>query len=65
MKLTHCKKCHTKLKEGSALVNRLGGNPDFIGTKEVVTLSYNGKADLKSVLKCPKCGQSYTMGKNE
>lgn len=54
-----CPRCKGgNMKEGKALQNQLSGIPDFIGSKEVVTVSYSGDAKLITVLKCNACGHS-------
>ena len=49
------------MKKGIALQERMGGMPDFIGSKEIITMSPSGNSDLVPVWKCPKCGESRTM----
>lgn len=64
MKMTmRCKDCGVLLEEGIALQNRLSGLPDFIGSKEIVTVSYGKDADVVNCWKCPLCGYSRTKNK--
>lgn len=58
-----CKRCKVWMKKGTALQDVLSGIPDFIGcSNNIVTLSPSGKAELITVWKCPKCGESYSIG---
>ena len=51
------------MKKGIALQEGYSGVPDFIGSKEVVTISLSGQSVLINVWKCPKCGASKTIGR--
>ena len=51
------------MKKGIALLEEYSGIPDFIGSKEIVTMSLSGRSKLISVWKCPKCGESKTIKK--
>jgi hypothetical protein len=53
-----CPRCKVLLKRGIALIPTYGGKPDFIGSKEVVTVSMVGCGKVVNCLKCPKCGYS-------
>jgi hypothetical protein len=54
-----CRKCGAEMLPGVALVNRLRGVPDFVGSKDVVTMSPDTKAPVRvRCLKCVKCGWS-------
>lgn len=53
-----CPECGGVMKIGIALEDKLSGMPDFIGSKEIVTLSSTGEVKLIEVLKCKKCGFS-------
>ena len=50
------------MKKGIALEQTYDGIPDFIGSKEVVTVSPSGSGKLIECWKCPKCGYSKTIG---
>jgi hypothetical protein len=60
--ITKCKKCNGDMQEGHALQQNYSGKPDFIGSKEVCTMSPDGTASLIKCLKCVDCGYSITMG---
>lgn len=52
-------KCGGKLKSGVALASTYTGVPDFPGG-DVVTLSPGGPGQIISVIKCERCGKSFT-----
>lgn len=52
--------CGGKMEPSKAIQNTLTGIPDFIGSKEVVTVSYGGKGKLIDCLKCKACGKCVT-----
>jgi hypothetical protein len=57
-----CRKCGAEMLPGVALVNRLVGIPDFIGSRSVVTVSPDTKQPLQvRCLKCMRCGWSVTV----
>jgi len=55
-----CEKCNVELIKGIALQQTYTGIPDFIGSKQVVTMSPGGSGKLVACWKCPKCGWSVT-----
>lgn len=55
-----CKKCGGEMKLGKAIMDTPTGIPDFIGSKEVVTMSPGGQGKLIDCLKCSSCGYSTT-----
>lgn len=59
----NCRRCNIEMSPSLGLLNRLvAGLIDFPGLSRIgQTLSRTGKADLVSVLKCPKCGHSVTQ----
>jgi hypothetical protein len=57
-KSPNCFKCKTKMIKSEALVNTLVGFPDFIGSKEVCTVSLTGPPEIVPCWKCPACGRS-------
>ena len=59
--MPRCKRCKVWMKKGIALQEGYSGIPDFIGSKEVVTMSPSGNSKLVNVWKCPKCGESRTI----
>lgn len=61
---TKCKKCGGEMKEGKAIAQTFTGVPDFIGSKECVTISPGGSIKLIDCLKCEKCGYSTTKGES-
>jgi hypothetical protein len=50
------------MKPGIAIEQTLSGIPDFIGTKEVITVSPSGNGKVIPCWKCPKCGYSTKRG---
>lgn len=60
-----CKRCKVEMKEGIALINNVSaGMPDFAGmdaNSTGQTVSYDGTAEMNSVLKCPECGASASV----
>jgi len=59
-KAMKCEKCNVELIKGIALQQTYTGIPDFIGSKQVVTMSPGGSGKLVACWKCPKCGWSVT-----
>jgi hypothetical protein len=59
-----CSRCRVYMKKGIAIQNTLSGVPDFIGSKEVITMSYSGPGKIIDVWKCPKCGSSKSIGES-
>jgi hypothetical protein len=52
-----CKKCQGEMKPSKAIVCRATGMSDFIGSKDVVTMSPDPRQPvLVDCLKCRKCG---------
>ena len=58
--MSKCPKCKVKLKKGIAIEQTWTGSPDFIGSKDVVTLSPGGSGKVIGCWKCSKCGYSIT-----
>ncbi len=59
-----CLKCGGKCNQSKALYNPACGVPDANGSMEGATLSPSNHAQLVEVLKCEKCGHSFTPGTN-
>lgn len=58
-----CRKCGSEMRPGTAIVNKMTGISDFIGSKDVVTLSPDPKQPVMvDCLKCTRCGWSVTHG---
>ena len=53
-----CRKCDGEMKKGIALKQNYSGQPDFIGSNDVCTVSPNGTADIIYCRKCSQCGHS-------
>jgi DNA-directed RNA polymerase subunit RPC12/RpoP len=53
-----CPRCKVKLKKGIAIEQTFSGMPDFLSSKDVVTLSLGGSGKVINCWKCPKCGYS-------
>lgn len=53
-----CRKCGGQMKPSKALGQTFRGKPDFIGSKEIVTVSPGWAAKLIDCMKCEKCGWS-------
>lgn len=53
-----CRKCGGEMQKGIALEQNYSGQPDFIGSKDVCTISPNGTANIIYCRKCSKCGHS-------
>jgi ribosomal protein L37E len=54
-----CRKCGSEMLPSKAIVCRATGMSDFIGSKDVVTMSPNPKQHvLVDCLKCASCGWS-------
>jgi hypothetical protein len=58
----NCKRCHVKMKAGIAIEQTWSGIPDFLGSKDVVTISPSGSGKVIPCWKCPICGYSVTRG---
>lgn len=58
-----CPKCNVEMTQGKSLLNTLVGYGDFVGDTGLengCTMSREGEAKLVEVIKCPKCGHSFT-----
>lgn len=63
--ITRCPRCNGEMKPGIAMGQTLHGMPDFIGSKDVVTVSLGGPGKLIDCMKCVNCGYSVTANSLE
>jgi hypothetical protein len=57
-----CRKCGAEMLPSKAIVNKMTGRADFIGSKDVVTMSLDPRQPvLVDCLKCSKCGWSVSL----
>jgi DNA-directed RNA polymerase subunit M/transcription elongation factor TFIIS len=60
-----CRKCDSEMLPSKAIVCRATGMSDFIGSKDVVTMSPDPRQPvLVDCLKCSKCGYSISHSTN-